>query len=96
MLDLCAHRAGELTLAMDVNTLRTWSERRRARWRRCLAIAPRVVDDEAAGGAVRLCGVLRVVVNLMNALYSALPPIDLVARREGGELVIEVPIAARG
>jgi len=97
LLDLSRARAGELTLAMDVNTLEDLvgaATRQMAPMLGDRRVTRRVVDDEGPlVGRFDFVASLRVVVNLMEnaAKYSGpVAPIDLVARREGGELVIEV------
>ena len=97
LLDLSRARAGEMSLAMDVNTLEDLvgaatrqltpmlGERR----------VTRVVADDAGplAGRFDFVASLRVVVNLLEnaAKYSsAQSPIELVARRDDGRLVIEV------
>jgi two-component system sensor histidine kinase KdpD len=97
LLDLSRARAGELSVAMDVNTLEDLvgaATRRMAPMLGDRRVTRTVVDDDGPlVGRFDFVASLRVVVNLMEnaAKYSpADAPIDLVARRDGEELVIEV------
>lgn len=97
LLDLSRARAGELSLAMDVNTLEDLVGAAMRQLTPMLGdrrVTRTVVDDEGPlVGKFDFVASLRVLVNLMEnaAKYSpANQPIELVARRDDEELVIEV------
>lgn len=97
LLDLSRARAGELSLAMDVNTLEDLvgaAMRQMAPLIGDRRVHRTVVDDEGPlVGRFDFVASLRVLVNLLeNAAKYSPPnsPIDLVARRCEGELVLEV------
>lgn len=97
LLDLSRARAGELSLAIDVNTLEDLVGAAMRQLTPMLGdrrVTRIVADDEGPlVGKFDFVASLRVLVNLMEnaAKYSGPEmPIELVARRDGEELVIEV------
>lgn len=97
LLDLSRARAGELSLAMDVNTLEDLvgaAMRQLAPLLGTRQVVRRVADDEGPlVGRFDFVASLRVLVNLLENAHKYSPPdqpIELVARRDGRELVIEV------
>ncbi len=97
LLDLSRARAGELSLAMDVNTLEDLvgaAMRQLAPLLGGRQVVRHVADDEGPlVGRFDFVASLRVLVNLLENAHKYSPPdepIELVARRDGGELVIEV------
>ena len=97
LLDMSRARAGELVLAMDVNTLEDLVGAAMRQLTPMLGdrrVTRIVADDEGPlVGKFDFVASLRVLVTLMEnaAKYSlADAPIELVARRDGEELVIEV------
>ncbi|MEP7384221.1 MAG: ATP-binding protein [Gemmatimonadota bacterium] len=97
LLDMSRARAGELSLAMDVNTLEDLVGAAMRQLTPMLGdrrVTRLVADDEGPlVGRFDFVASLRVLVNVMEnaAKYSgADSPIELVARRDGEELVIEV------
>jgi len=97
LLDLSRARAGELSLATDVNTLEDLvgaAMRQLAPLLGDRRVHREVADHEGPlVGKFDFVASMRVLVNLLEnaAKYSpASAPIDLVARRSGGDLVVEV------
>lgn len=103
LLDLSRARAGELSMAMDVNTLEDLvgaAMRQLAPVLGARRVVRVVADDEGPlVGKFDFVASLRVLVNLLeNAAKYSPPqdPIELFARRGEGELVIEVRDRGRG